>query len=199
MPSRRQFLGLVAAVGTAGCTARAPSASTTTVAPLDDGDRVRGRGDELSVDRERSLDDGQSYVPSNETIRYPATRSGGEVDSYGHIAVEEWLQLEAAFVAERAVRDHLDDRLRSTKRLSVGATTRGGPETALDVVHATYENSDEPNDEPAVPAADIATETPRTVAVSAQFDGRTATRSYPVFVVKWVGKHVEDRTATEPS
>lgn len=198
MPSRRHFLATVVAVGAAGCTVRAPSASTTTVASLDDGDRVRGRGDELSVDRERSPDDGQSYVPSNETVRYPATRSGGEVDSYGHIAVEEWLQLEAAFVAERAIHAHLDDRLRSTKRLPVSATARGGPETELDVVHATYENADGPNDDPAVSAADLVSETPRTVSVSVRFDGRAATRSYPIFVVKWVGKHVEDRT-TGPS
>jgi hypothetical protein len=203
MPSRRRFLAFAAtatASALAGCTAEVPTGDTTVDTPpssLDEGDRVRARGSAISAERELSVDDGNEYVESNETIRYPATKSGGEVESYGHISVDEWMPLETMFVADQAVHAHLESELSSTEWLSVYGTERGGPETELDVVHTTYEIEDGPDDEPAIPAAELVSVTPRAVDVTGHFRDETVTQTYPVFVVKWVGEHLWDQTTNE--
>ena len=203
MPSRRRFLTFAAtatASALAGCTAEVPTGDGTVNTPLsslDAGDRVRASAPSISVERDLSVDDDQTYIEHNETIRYPATKSGGEVESYGHISVDEWMPLEAMFVADQAVHAHLESELSSTEWLSVHGTERGGPETELDVVHTTYEIEDGPDDKPAISAAELVAATPRSVDVTAHFQDETVTRTYPVFVVKWVGKHLQNQTTTE--
>ena len=203
MPSRRRFLAFAAtatASALAGCTAEVPTGDGTVNTPpssLDDGDRVRASAPPISVERDLSVDDGNEYVESNETIRFPATKSGGEVESYGHISVDDWMPLEAMFVADQAVYAHLESELSSLQWITVHGTERGGPETELEVVHTTYEIEDGPDDEPAVPAAELVSVTPRAVDVTVHFHNETVSRTYPVFVVKWVGKHFQDQTTTE--
>lgn len=200
MPSRRRFLACsagAAATALAGCVAEPPTdGSAVNAAPsaFDDGDRVRATASPIAVERELSVDDDSEYVEANETVRYPATKSGGEIVSYGHISVDEWLPLEAMGVAERAVRDHFESELSNTGGISVHGTERGGPETELEVVHTTYETENGPGNEPAVPAAELVSTTPRAVDVTARFRDKTASRTYPVFVAKWVGKHSEEQT-----
>lgn len=203
MASRRRFLAFAAtatASALAGCAAEVPTGDTTVDTPpssLDEGDRVRARGSAISVERELSVDDGNEYVESNETIRYPATKSGGEVESYGHISVEEWLPLEADFAARDGVRDHLGSELSSTRWLSFYGPERGKPEAGLEVVHTTYEIEDGTDDAPDISAAELVTSTPRAVDVTGHFRDETVTQTYPVFVVKWVGEHLWDQTTNE--
>lgn len=180
-----ELAGAVAATAAAGCVA--PTAAGPA---LDDGERTRARGSTASVERDLSMDDDQTYVESNDTIRYPARRSGGETVSYGTIPVGEWLSLQAVFVAKDAVRARLDAELQSSRWIDVAATGRGGPDTEVEVVHTTYEVADAPDDEPAVSAGRLVTTAPRTVDVTVGFADRTATGTYPVFVRKWVGTHL---------
>lgn len=180
-----ELAGAVAASAAAGCIA-----PTATGPALDDGERTRARGSTASVERDLSLDDDHTYVESNDTIRYPARRSGGETASHGTIPVGEWLALQAVFVAKDAVRDRLDAELRSSRWLDIAATGRGGPETEVEVVHATYEVADGPDDEPRASAGTVVTTAPRTVDVTVELADRTASGTYPVFVRKWVGSHL---------
>ena len=205
MPSRRRFLACTVAAtasAMAGCAADAPIGDGTVNTPptsLDDGDRVRARAPAISVERDLSLDDDQTYIEHNETIRFPGTKSGGEVESYGHVGVDEWMPLEAMFVARDTVRDHLESGVSSLQWISVSGPRRGEPENGLNVVHTTYKIEDGPDDEPAVPAAELVTATPRSVDVTAHFRDETVTQTYPVFVVKWVGKHLWNQTTPEPA
>lgn len=180
-----ELSGAVAATAAAGCIA--PTAAGPA---LDDGERTRARGSTASVERDLSLDDDYTYVASNDTIRYPARRSGGETASSGTIPVAEWLRLQAVFVAKDAVRARLDAELPGTDWIDVAATGRGGPDTEVEVVHTTYEVADGPDDEPAVSAGRLVSTAPRTVAVTARFADHAATGTYPVFVRKWVGTHL---------
>jgi|GEM_PF-844551 hypothetical protein len=199
MPSRRGFLGAVATgttAATTGCFAAGSSdrtTTTTTVPSLDDGDRTRGAAAAISVERALSLDEDETHVESNDTIRYPATKSGGDVAAYGYLDVEEWTTLQAMFVAKHAIRDHFETALPSLDGVEVSGTERGGPETELDVAHLTYESDDGPADEPAVSADELVARTPKTVDVTVTFADETATGSYPVFVLKWTGEQMGER------
>lgn len=203
MPSRRRFLAFATtatASALAGCTAEVPTGDNTVDTPpssLDEGDRVRASAPAISVERELSVDDDQEYVEANETIRYPARSSGGEIVEYGHVGVDEWMPMEAMFVARDGVRDHLKSEVSSLQWVSVSGPRRGDPKNGVGVVHTTYEIEDGPDDEPAISAAELVSATPQTVDVIVHFRDETVTQTYPVFVVKWTGKHLWDQTTNE--
>lgn len=189
MPSRRQFLGATAVVATAGClgsfdTDDAGSDGTpTTTAALATGERTRGEADPIATE-ETVTDDDYEYVESNDTVRYPATMSGGEVSSYGYSPFEDWTETEGASVGSTAVLDRLESRLESTASIGAGFGRRDDADgLAVSVTYETLKNRDgEVIDEPEVPVERVLAETPRAVEAQVEFAGRSASHSYPVFV-----------------
>lgn len=197
MPSRRQFLTCSAATAVAAAGGCLSTPTTDNQPSMTDGERLRAQAAKISVERTLSLDADSTYVESNETIRYPARRSGGETTSYGTIPVGEWMRLQAVFVSKDAIERRLDSELSSTQWLNTGATGRGGSETELEVVHTTYEVEGGPDDEPVVSAGRLVELTPKTVDVTVHFEDEAVSGTYPVFVVKWVGTHLGSNSTSE--
>lgn len=197
MPSRRRVLALAAAsLGvSAGCVAEPPIGGATSDGavgpPLEHGDRVRARAPAVSVDRKLEPGDHQTYVESNDTVKYPKSTSGGGEFTYGYIDTPEWRRLEAGFAAKDAVGEQLRARLPDLRWLSVHMNGRGGQGMRLEVVHSTYVDDGTVVDEPAVSAADLVVVAPRAVDVAVRFRGETYSATYPVFVLKAVGEHLQ--------
>jgi len=202
MPSRRQFLGATATgavVATAGClgsfetgddgptTDESPTTSATTSAALSPGEQIQGEAESIST-TETVTDDQYEYVEANDTVRYPATMSGGEVASYGYSTFEEWTEVEGASAGSLAVLDRLESRLESTASISAGIGTPDVADgLAVTVSYETLKNREgEVIEEPDVPVRRVVAETPHSFEATVEFAGRSETHSYPVFVWKTV-------------
>jgi len=198
MLSRRQFLGATAttaAVATAGClgsfdaggdgptTDETPTTNATTTAALSPGEQTRGEAKPVST-TETITADRYEYVEANDTVRYPATRSGGEVSSYGYSAFGRWAKVEGASAAGPAILGRLDSRLESMASISAGFGSREeSDQLSVYVAHVTLQDrSGSVIDEPEVPIGRVVAETPRSVEVTIEFAGNSGTHSYPVFV-----------------
>lgn len=198
MPSRRQLLGATATTvgaATAGClgdletggdgptTDGTPTTDATTTPALSPGERTRGEAEPVST-TETITDDSYEYVESNDTVRYPATMSGGEVSSYGYAPFEDWTETEGASGAATAVLERLGRRLDSTGGLSAGFGTSDVTDgLAVTVSYETLKNRDgEVIEEPDVPVRRVVAGTPRRVEATVEFAGESGTHSYPVFV-----------------
>lgn len=152
--------------------------------------RLRGRPgprEGRPIDVEQTVTDPDYvYVPENDTVRYPATKSGGEVSRYGYEPFHEWAYTEGAFVASRTVRDRLLDAFPGESALAVGVSAAEGHEgDLLDVVvtlRTHYDPEGETVAEPEVAASRVVGETPYRVETTLHFADRTTTDRYRVFV-----------------
>jgi hypothetical protein len=208
MPSRRDLLtatgATATAIVTAGClesldsdaggtpagteptptrNGTARDEQPTTTPALAPGDRARGEAEPIATE-ETVTDDQYEYVESNDTVRYPATMSGGEVASYGYTPFDEWSETEGASVGSMAVLDRLETRLESTASIGGGFGRRDDADgLAVSVTYATLQDR-EGNviDEPEVPVERVLAETPRAVEAQVEFAGRSGSHSYPVVV-----------------
>jgi hypothetical protein len=181
MQRRRSVLALAAAAlaPTAGCTSafdglRAPARTRPPAG------RSRAEGAQISATDAAFPD--ASYVPENDTVRYPATRSGDEVEDE-YLAFETWAFREGAAVAADAVQRELADSLPDTSLLSVAFGGREQADYHVSVAHET--RVDESGDVVAAPDVSVSRlvdTTPRTVTATVELDGASATHDYPVFV-----------------
>ena len=197
MPSRRHYLGFAAsaaAVATAGCVSAlgsdeepTNSADTSTLAA---NERTRGEADSITVER-TITDSSYEYVSENDTVRYPAERSGGDVAEYGHKPFDDWAYIEAASVASRVVWQQLESRLESMAFLRVGKHASEESTVDIGVVHRTeVDDSGTVINEPDVPVSRVVEAAPRSVTVTVEFAGKTATNEYSVFVLNEVVESV---------
>lgn len=184
MPSRRAVLalttGVVAALG--GCQ-RLPAVEPPEPRGSNGG---RGRGDAPSVALKPQRTDAEAtYVPSNHSVRYPATESGGEVDSYEYVSFERWSRVEAASIAARAVRDRLERRFDDRHLISAGIGDVGDETLGVSVGYRVETNeAGDVVDRPGVSVSALLAAVPRTVTATVQLAENTATHDVPV-VVFW--------------
>ncbi|NHN43051.1 hypothetical protein G9C85_15650 [Halorubellus sp. JP-L1] len=196
MPSRRAVLratGAVtaasAAMASAGCLSgplgSTPVEPTTTTAASDTTEPsgpVRGEADEIAVE-ETIAAEKYEYVASNDTVRYPAAKSGGEVVEYGHQPFEEWTEVEGASVAARDVLSRLERALSSSDGVGAGIRRFDGGEFGVSVdVETVLDRDGEVVSEPAVEFPAVVDATPRGARATVHFAGRTGTHEYPVYV-----------------
>ncbi|MFB6270385.1 MAG: hypothetical protein ABEH83_10600, partial [Halobacterium sp.] len=124
------------------------------------------------------------YVESNDTVRFPAARSGGTVVQYEYEPFDEWAAVEGASVAATRVRARLSGRVGASDAISVAI---GSPEDSdrLRVTVMLYTHLDREGDvisEPSVSRSAVAAAAPRSVTVTLHFADRTHTDTYPVYV-----------------
>ncbi|WP_232688437.1 hypothetical protein [Halobacterium zhouii] len=188
MPSRRRVLGLAAAAltTTSGCVAApvsggAPVADVHATRPQDG--KTRGEADPISVER-TVTDADYEYLPSNDTVRYPATMSGGEVDNYGYAPFEKWADVETLSVAAQAVRNRFAQRFENTRFVSAGISNPEGEPLQVSVSHRTLlDESGDVIGKPDVSVSRLVEATPSSITATVGFSGQTATRTHPAFVV----------------
>lgn len=209
MPSRRQFLGTAAvalggSVATAGCitvpassddpdeTQSAPrvtaettgrTSTDTTAAPTTThGERRRARGGADPITVEETIRDSEYvYVESNDTVRYPAVKSGDEVLEYGHDSFDDWTSSEGVDVGVHAVYNLVDERVGREYGGSVRAGPDGSAVVSLRVVTRVDRDGDVVS-EPDVSFADLVAAAPRSVTSTIHFAGKSATHTHEVWV-----------------
>lgn len=188
MPSRRRVLGFTAgALATAsGCIAAPVSGGEPTAVPdtsvLPEEGKTRGEADPITVER-AITDSDQKYIPSNDTVRYPATMSGGEVEDYGYVSFETWTDIETLAVAARAIRDRFQEHFENTNLVSVRSSSPRANQLQVYVFHRTeVDDSGDVVAAPAVSVSALADATPRSVTATVEFQGQTATRTHPAYV-----------------
>lgn len=205
MPSRRQFLGVAAGVvaTSAGCVSvpaggsdpddqPSPATSTTadttitnasTTAHENEGP-VRGGADPITVE-ETVTDPDYVYIESNDTVRYPATMSGGEVSTYGYEPFDDWAYTEGAVVAARAVRNQITEQVPEADSISVGVAAGDGDSLVLHVGQQTHLSRDgEVISEPDAVFSDIVDATPERATATIRFAGKARTNTYVTQVVE---------------
>jgi len=195
MPSRRRFLGAAGLLAVAGCLS-APSAPSdrTTGEPADAGpttergttaEPVRGDAPEVSVERTVDEDD-YRYVAANDTVRYPAAKSGDTVVQYGYEPFADWARVEGASAAADRVSSLLAERLPDAETLSVMTSTRG-EQDGLRLTVALTTHLDRDGDvlsEPSVRRSEVVRAAPHSATATVHFAGRTHTETYPVCVAE---------------
>jgi hypothetical protein len=192
MPARRRTLALLsgALASTAGCLADTGGRRGT----LEHGERERATGDPARTTKQVT-DPSLEYVPSNESVRYPAKQSGGEVVDYGTTSFERFAVIEAATAGAQYVSTAFDPPLYD--REGVGVSKPGDvPDLRLLVRHVTR-----PRDpwetgtiDPELGTTRLVADLPKTLAVTVEFADRSQTTRFPVFVKR--ANYVE-HTASE--
>lgn len=186
MPSRRRVLALTAAVVVpAGCTARAPTGETASTAgavpTLEADERLRARAPTLSVDRDLTLGEHSSYVPANDTVKYPASTSGDDF-TFDYTPLSAYVRRNAGAVATRALRDHVESRVSDTTGIDVSMTGKAEVVPALQVAHVTTVDDGEVVAEPAVAAEKLVVVAPRSVDVTVRLEDESYATVFPVYV-----------------
>lgn len=201
MPSRRRLLALVVSGAiSAGCSAPTRNAGgdgDTVVPSLEDGDRVRGTAPLITLERDLSLGELETYVAANHTIKYPKSTSGGGEYTYGYVSRSAYLRMEAGVVAMDAVRAELDDHLQTMQLVDVAMTGDGGDSPVIEVRHLTYLEDDAVVEAPPVSAGQLVGVTPESVDVTVHLRGGTHATRYPVFVRKTVDEYPSGRGGTD--
>jgi len=197
---RRALLRTVVGVGTvglAGCGSRdaggpggdgtptptdSPEPTATPASNLPE-DVVRCRGDPVSVERSVSAEaEGIEYFPSNETIKYPALMSGGEVAEYGTMPVDHWVVIETAEAVHDPVRQAVRDRLGTEVGSGLSRAPDAGEGPSLCVwLHAIDPEALEGTRTPRVTLSELAEAAPRSGNATVSLDGETFSREVPVF------------------
>jgi hypothetical protein len=188
MPSRRKFLSLalgsIAAIS--GCISPPVSDGNNVEPPRppssSENGKTRGEADPITVE-ETITDPDDEYVPSNDTVRYPATMSGGEVDEYRYISFENWADVETLSVAEDAVESDLRERFDDLAYISVSiGKTREGT-LRVGVIHQTLlDGTGNVISAPDISVSKLVEATPQSVTATVHLAGKSATRTYPVIV-----------------
>jgi hypothetical protein len=194
MPSRRRVIGYTACAltGVAGCVS-VPDVSNdpndipdTSTLPANE--RTRAEGDPTSVER-TVTDFDNEYIPENDTVRYEAVSSGGNVKEHHYVSFEEWADNKAESVASSGIRRYLETRLQSMAFVSVRSGDVERPAPYVEVVHRSEtDDSGAIVDEPEISLSRLVETTPSTITVTADIAiaDKSVTREYPVFVLNAV-------------
>ena len=193
MPSRRSVLSLTTGVFVAFAGCSSLRAVTPPKPRTSSEGEARGEAPAITLDPQ-STDSESTYVPSNDTVRYPATESGGEVDSYRHVSFARWSRAEAASIAVRAVRERLERRFDDLHLVSVGI---GGLESGTLGVAVGYRVETNESgvvvDRPDASVSALLAAVPRTVTATVELAGKTATHDVPVAVAWGSGVPLAER------
>lgn len=146
------------------------------------GERVRAEGEPITAS-DRIREPHYEYVASNNTVRFPAATSGGEVSEYSYAPFEEWASWRAGDIARASVEEALQSRLDAPELVRVGAGVDGAPFEAVVVRHVTrHEHDGTATEAPELGVGTLVATLPRTVTATVLFAGRDSIHDCPVFV-----------------
>ncbi|NHN42761.1 hypothetical protein G9C85_14135 [Halorubellus sp. JP-L1] len=204
MPSRRTLLASLPAVALAtGCLTRTPgesgvaSTTSTTTTPDDDARNasnetrsdaeprpVRGTADVLPIERTVTGEQ-HEYVPSNDTVKYPKYRSGGDVSGYGYQSFDEWATIETASFGASALKDRFADEFPNSEHVPVALSAPTDELPFRLTVHLETRLDEDGNviSEPPMSKPETIAVTPETIRGTIHLADQTSTQSVPVYVV----------------
>src|SRR6056297_178517 len=109
MPSRRTFrtLASVATATVAGCLGTSKS---TEQADKLGSQPIPGEAPAITVEKSLSPDK-HTYIERNDTVRYPASMSQGEISEYKYAPFDHWATVEGASVAADVIRKRVRNEL----------------------------------------------------------------------------------------
>lgn len=192
MVRRRDILSIAtsALIGLTGCLSSfqaMPGGS----GPLEVGEDTRAKGapKELTI---TELEGDFEYFPSNDTIRYPAKRSGGEVIEYDFGPYEHWAEQEAHDAAINAAGNVFSPAISQRNDVWVEAAPwETSKRRDLRVVYLEKVNDEgDVVEEPSIDLQSLIQEVPTTVEVTIKYDGNMDEYIFPVYVYRAEGKHV---------
>jgi len=197
MARRRNILSVVtaAAIGSAGCLSGLQAGSLSG-GELEVGERTQAEGSRKELVKSE-FDPAFEYVAENDTVRYPAKRSGGDVVEYGYTPFESWAASRAARAAIVASGNVYSPSIFDRNNLRVGP----GGETDPGFVRVRYielVNEDgEVVEAPDVELEAVIEDIPEAVAVTIEYGGQSTEFTVPCYVYREQGKHVWGTTTPE--
>lgn len=190
MQRRRNLLSIASAmmVGLTGClnTFQASPGGST---PLEVGEDTRAQGERREI-TSSELQDEFEYIPSNDTIRYPAKRSGGEVIEYAYAPYEHWAESEAQSGAINTAENVYSPPISKRHNLWVERAPQETPRDHRVVYVQKVNDEGTVVEEPSVDLQSVIQDIPTSVKATIEYDGNSDEYTFPFYVYKAESKHV---------
>jgi len=182
---RRQYLTAIGVLASAGCLARAnsdqsqdPSDPTDQIDPTPEVDwgPVRGRAESISVEKSLTSEPGNGYDPATNMVRVVITRSGmGAPEEVKHMPFEEWVALQSPHFGRGPAARVTGERLPTSTSVDSSYSAPPDDATTDEAVIRLDVDSE-------VSAENGSSAAPRSVNVTASYNGTQASHSVPIYI-----------------